>query len=190
MPLIYLSCAWLSGIFLGSNFHLSLILILTGLIPLPLLFFIRRRKKAIILSSLVIVIFFAGAAYSYSSLNTVDEGHLRFYNDIGTAEIRGMIAEDPDVRDKSTHLKLSATEIKVNNKWHEVTGTALLYVPRYPAYKYGDVLRLSGEPETPPRFDDFDYKGYLEHQGIYTTMLYPGIEVIEQGRGIKPLEWI
>ena len=46
----------------------------------------------------------------------------------------------------------------------------LLFVPRYPEYEYGDVLRVTGKLETPTQLGDFDYKGYLEHQGIYATM--------------------
>ncbi|MBI3040916.1 MAG: DNA internalization-related competence protein ComEC/Rec2, partial [Chloroflexi bacterium] len=30
----------------------------------------------------------------------------------------------------------------------------------------------------------------LSHQGIYSTMLYPEIEVLETGAGFKPLEWV
>ncbi|GAH19856.1 unnamed protein product, partial [marine sediment metagenome] len=71
-----------------------------------------------------------------------------------------------------------------------VSGTALLFVPRYPIYSYGDVLLVTGKLETPPQLNDFDYKGYLAHQEIYSTMLYPKIEIVETGKGFKPLEWV
>jgi len=190
VPLIYLSCVWLAGIFLGTNLSLPVILILTGLIPIPLLFFTHRHRKTIILASLGLITLFAAAAYSYSSLYTVDEGNLHFYNDRGTVEIKGTVTRDPDVRDKSTHLNLSTTEIKLDTGQQEVEGTALLFVPRYPPYKYGDVLRVTGKLETPPQLDDFDYKGYLAHQGIYTIMRYPEIKIEARGQGFKPLEWI
>jgi len=186
--LIYLSCAWVVGIFLGSNLNLPLALSLTGLIPLPLLFFARRHRKPIILTSLGLFTLFAATAYSFSSLHIVDENSLHFYNDRGSVEIKGMVAEDPDIRDKNTRLKLSATEIKLEKGWREVEGTALVFVPRYPAYEYGDVLLVAGELQTPPQLDDFDYKGYLAHHGIYATMLYPQIEVQGEGEGFKPLE--
>ncbi|GAH47475.1 unnamed protein product, partial [marine sediment metagenome] len=48
MTLIYLSGAWVVGIYLGSKFALPLALILIGLIPLPLLFFFPRQRKTII----------------------------------------------------------------------------------------------------------------------------------------------
>ncbi len=191
MPLIYLSCAWVVGIFLGSKFNLPLALLLTGLIPLPLLFFLRQHRKLIILTSLCLVALFSGAFCFQSSQPPNDESSLQFYNNENeTVEIKGMVNTDPEVRDKSTQLRLSATEIKVDKEWHEVSGTALLFVPRYPTYSYGDMLLITGKLETPPQLNDFDYKGYLAHQGIYSTMLYPKIEILETGKGFKPLEWV
>ncbi|MFQ5996060.1 MAG: ComEC/Rec2 family competence protein, partial [Dehalococcoidales bacterium] len=190
MALVCLSGAWVAGIFLGAKFSLPLAFVLTGLIPLPLLFFIRQHKKIIILSSLSLIAFFAATTYAYSSQHTVTESDLRFYNDSGISEIKGFISRDPEIRDKSTHLHLQASEIKLDGEWQPVKGTALLFVPRYPTYQYGDVLRVTGKLETPAQFNDFDYQGYLAHQGIYTTMLYPKIDIEARGRGFKPLEWV
>jgi competence protein ComEC len=44
--------------------------------------------------------------------------------------------------------------------------------------------------ETPPVFEDFDYKSYLAHQGIYSIIYYPRIEVLGEGKGFKPLQWL
>ncbi len=189
MSLIYISCAWVAGIFFGAKFNLPLAFIFIGLIPLPLLFF-RKHSKVIILSSLCIIALFGGTLCFQSSLPTIDEYSLQFYNDQETVEIKGMIDRDPDARDKITHLRLSATAVKLDKEWQEVSGTALLFAPRYPTYNYGDVLQVTGKLETPPQLDDFDYKGYLAHQGIYSTMRYPKIEVLERGKGFKPLEWV
>ena len=190
MLLICLSCVWITGIFLGSRLNLPPLLCLAGLAPLLLLFFTRRRRKAVIFTSLGIIVLVAAAVYSYSSLYSVDEGRLHFYNDRGITEIKGMVAGDPDVRDKSTHLTLSAAAIRLDTGWREVEGRVLVFVPRFPAYSYGDVLRVTGELKTPPQLGDFDYRGYLAHQGISTTMLYPRIEVLDTGQGFKPLAWI
>jgi competence protein ComEC len=190
VPLIYLSCAWVAGILLGAKFSLPLALIFTGLIPLPLIFFFRHHRKVIILISLCLVVLFSGAFRFQSSQPTVNENCLQFYNDQETVDIKGMINDDPEVRDKTTHLNLSATAIKLDEDWHEVSGTALLFVPRYSTYKYGDVLVVSGRLETPAELNDFDYRGYLAHQGIYSTMTYPEIEIVERGKGFKPLEMV
>jgi len=156
-----------AGIFLGSNFDLPLALTLIGLIPLSLLLLPRHHKKIVILISLCLIALFGGASCFQSSLPTVDESCLQFYNDHRTVEIKGMVNADPEVRDKVTHLRLSASEIKLDRGWQEVSGTALLFVSRYPTYSYGDVLLVTGKLQTPPQLDDFDYKGYLAHQGIY-----------------------
>jgi competence protein ComEC len=188
--LIYLSCAWVAGILLGSNLDLPLALSLSGLVPLPLLFFIRQHRKSVILASLGLFTLFIASSYAYSSLHTVDESRLHFYNDHGSLAIKGMLSGEPDVRDKNTQLKLATTEIRLDGEWQRVEGTVLIFVPRYPAYNYGDVLLVTGELETPPQLDDFDYRGYLAHQGIYATMLYPKIEVLDTGKGLKPLSWL
>ena len=190
MPLIYLSCAWMVGIFLGAIFNLPLTLIFIGLIPLPLLFWFHHHRRMIILISLCVIAFFGGACHFQSSLPPTGERSLQFYNDHGIVTINGIINTDPEVREKTIHLHLSATDIKLDEEWQKVSGTALLFVPRYPTYEYGDVLLMTGKLETPPQLDDFDYKDYLANQGIYSTMLYPKIEILEKGKGFKPLVWV
>jgi len=189
VALIYLSGAWVAGIYLGAKFALPLALILIGLVPLPLLFFFRQHRKAILLIAICFIALFGGAFCYQASLPPEDESFIKSYNG-QEVEIKGMVKADPEVRDKATHIRLSATEIRLDKGWQEVSGDALLFVPRYPAFQYGDVLLVKGELETPPQLDDFDYEGYLEHQGIYSTMLYPEIETLERGKGVKPLEWV
>ena len=137
-----------------------------------------------------IVLIVISSNYSFSSLYAVDEGRLRFYNDQGTFEIKGAVARDPDVRDKSAQLTLSVGVVNLGTTWQEIEGMALVFLSRYPAYHYGDVLENTGELQTPPRLDDFDYRGYLNHQGIYTVVYYPGVEVLDTRQGFPPLAWI
>jgi len=188
--LVWLSCAWIAGIFLGSYLNVPWIYCLIGIAPIFLLFFFRSYRKIIVLLSLSVIILPLAAAFSYSSQNVFDETDLRFYNDRGLAGLKGTIIEAPDVRDKNTRLTLSVSSVNINGEWPEIEGKALVYVPRYPSYEYGDVLEISGEPETPQQFDDFDYRGYLAHQGIYTVIFYPYIEVIDTGQGNTLLSWI
>ena len=190
MLLIYISGAWVAGLWLGYYFNLPPVLAVAGIIPLLALFFTRRYRKQLVLAGLGVVIIVAAAGYSYTSLYSVDEGKLRFYNDTGTVEIKGTISGDPDVRDNSTRLTISAAEIKLEAGWQREAGQVLAVVPRYPVYNYGDFLDITGKLETPAQAGDFDYRGYLAHQGIYTTMYYPGIEVLERGRGFRPLAGI
>jgi competence protein ComEC len=188
--LIYFSCIWVAGIWLGSIIHLPPALSLFGLVPLLTLFFSRRYRKPLVLAGLGMIVIVMAAVYSYSSLYGIDEGKVRFYNDSGVTEIKGMVSAAPDVRDKSTRLTLAAAEIRLEDGWREAAGKVMVVVPRYPAYAYGDYLSVKGKLETPPRIDDFDYRGYLAHQGIYSTMYYPVVAVLDVGRGFKPLAWV
>ncbi len=192
MPLILLSAAWVAGIYLGTNFDLPIVLLLTGLVPLPLLLFQKKHRKAIILSSLSLIALFAAAWYAYQSLYIINADDLCYYHDRGPVVVRGMVARDPEISDRSTHLYFQAAEIGTGEEWRPVAGKALLFVPRTSDYEYGDILRVTGELETPPQLNDFDYGGYLAHQGISEncTMLYPDIEIEARGAGFKPLAGI
>jgi len=190
LALIYLSGAFVAGILLGSRLALPFALIFIGLIPLPLLFFLPQKRPLIIIAAVCLIAFFGGALCYQTSLPPEDGSHIKFYTD-QEVQIEGMVSADPEVRDSATHIRLSVSTIDPDNEgWREVGGDVLLFVPRYPEYEYGDVLRVAGELETPTQLGDFDYKNYLKNQGIYATMLYPQIERLDTGQGIKPLEWI
>jgi competence protein ComEC len=190
MWLLYISCAWVAGIFLGSKVGLPLATFAFGLLPLLLIPLFPNSKKTLIVLGLCLLAFLGGGLRFPSSLPQIDEHTLCFYNDNGTVEIQGMVADAPDIRDRFCLLTFSANEAIVNGKRDEVSGTALIRVPRYPDHHYGDVLKVTGELETPATFDDFDYKSYLARQGIYSIIYYPKVEVMDTGKGLKPLQWL
>ena len=165
-------------------------ILLLAIIPLPILFIFSRYKRHIILACLCLIALFSGALRYQSSLPVSGEESLQFYNDSGIVEIKGLISRDPEDGDKTTRLHLTSTEIEVGQDWREVSGSVLLFVPRYPLYQYGDVVLVTGKLQTPQRFEDFDYAAYLAHQEIYSTMLYPGIEILDSGGGARPLQWV
>jgi competence protein ComEC len=175
---------------LGSKVSLPVLVLFLGLIPFALIPFLRNSRKTLIVAGLCLLALFGGGLRFPSSLPSADEHSLCFYNDKEIVEIQGMVAEEPDIRDRLCLLTFSASEIIVNDERKEVSGTALIQVPRYPAYHYGDVLNVTGRLETPEPFDNFDYKSYLARQGIYSVIYYPEVELLGQGEGLKPLQWI
>ncbi|MBM2824630.1 MAG: comEC rec2 [Dehalococcoidales bacterium] len=190
MLLIYLSFAWIAGIWLGSRVNLPLASLLIGLIPLPLLFLARHQKKVIILTSLCLIALLSGIVYFPSRLPILDQHSLQFYNDRGILEVKGIVDRDPEIGDQATRLHLSAREIKIDEGWRQISGNALVVTPGYLTYSYGDLLLVRGKIETPPQSDSFDYRGYLANQEIYAMMSYPGINVLERGQGSKLLAWV
>jgi len=187
MWLLYTSCAWIAGIFAGSRVSLPPALISLGVIPFLVIPLLPRLRKGLIMAGLCLFAFVGGVLYFPSSLP--DEHSICSYN--GQAvEIQGMVKGAPDVRDRYSLLTVSARSISTSGGEKEVSGDVLIKVARYPQYHYGDVLRVTGNLSEPPVFGDFDYRSYLEHQGIYSVSYYPGIEVLDEGRGFKPLEWL
>jgi competence protein ComEC len=188
--LLYVSCAWVAGIFLGSQLSLPWLALFIGLIPFAFVLLFPSSRNTLVIAGLCLLALLGGGFRFSSSLPPVDEHLLCFYNDKGMAEIQGMVAEEPDIRDRYCLLTFSATGIVVNGQSKDVSGSALIRVSRYPTYHYGDVLKLTGELETPSQFEDFDYKTYLAHQGIYSVIYYPVVELLDRGQGIPPLQWI
>jgi competence protein ComEC len=190
VTLIYLSAAWVIGIYLGSKIALPWGIIFIGLIPLCLIPFLLQYKKHLLIAGFCLFALLGGCIRLHSSLPVISEQHIQFYNDKGTVEIEGMVCTEPETRNTASILQLSAGEIQIDDTKREISGKALVRVPRYNEYHYGDILKVTGDLETPPQFDDFDYRGYLARQGIYSAINYPAIEILETGKGFKPLAWI
>jgi len=190
MWLLYVSCAWVAGIFVGSKVGLPWLALFIGLVPFAFVPFFRSSRKTLIVAALCLLALLGGGLRFSSSLSPVDEHSLCFYNDKGTVEIQGMVAEEPDIRDTYCLLTFSAAGVVVNGQSQDVSGNALVRVSRYPNYHYGDVLRVTGELESPYQSEDFDYRTYLAHQGIYSAMYHPSVELLDSGQGIPPLQWI
>ena len=190
MWLLYVSCAWVAGIFLGSGDGLPLPILSLGLVPFLLLPFFPSRRKHLVLAGLFLLALIGGALRFPSSQPRIDQHSLCSYNDTGPVDIRGMVSEEPDTRGTFCQLTLAAHDIAIDGTRREISGSTLIRVPAYPRYYYGDVLQVSGELQTPGQFDGFDYKGYLAHQGIHSIIYYPEIEVLDTGRGCQPLRWL
>jgi competence protein ComEC len=179
-----------TGIYLGSKIALPWGIVFIGFLPLCLIPFLSRYKTQLLIAGFCLFALLGGCIRLQSSLPVINEQQLQFYNDKGTAEIEGMVCTEPEAGNTTSILQLSASEIQRDGVKKEISGKALIRVPRYQEYHYGDILRITGKLETPPQFDDFDYKGYLARQGIYSVINYPKIEILDTGRGFKPLAWI
>lgn len=190
MWLLYVSCAWVVGVLLGSYAELPMVTLAISLVPLALIPFLSDSRKALIVTGLCLLALFGGGLHAASIAPAPDEHSLSFYNDRGTVVIRGTITEDPDLRDTYCLLAISASELADADERREVSGKALIRVQPYPMYRYGDVLEVTGELKTPPELDDFDYPGYLADRGICSLMYYPGVQLLGHSQGLGPLEWV
>jgi competence protein ComEC len=106
-----------------------------------------------------------------------------YYNEQGWVTIEGIVQQYPDVRDTWTNLALRTDRIEIEGEWHPIHGIALVRAQRFPEFHYGDRLRVSGQLETPPEFEGFSYRDYLERKGVYSLISRPQIELLASGQG-------
>lgn len=166
--------------------------------------FILRKQRSL-LFLLCLIFFLCGIIRYQSTIPQVDGKSLSFYNDRGSVQIEGLVTENADPNDRAAALKIEAARIKIGDSWKDVSGSVLVYASQFPSpeffpvnmsrdppyYRYGDIVQVEGELKTPQKFDDFDWQGYLAHQGIYSVINRPdSVKLIDYGKGFAPKYWL
>lgn len=100
------------------------------------------------------------------------------------AEVEGVIAKDPDIRDTSIFLTVDVESVDGGASG----GRILVLASRYAEVAYGDRIRVTGKLEVPQAFDTdtgrtFDYPHYLLAQGITHEMSFANVETVARGEG-------
>jgi len=201
-----LCSAWLAGVGLamwtGSPWVPVVAIAVLAAACLVAVFAWRRRA---LLVFLCLVALLGGVVRFQSDIGSVDVSTLRFYNESGPVHLIGVVASDPEPADDAVELRLDIRELDPGDGWRSVSGSALVYAPRYPAegvlpadvsreppfYRYGDLLEVQGELRTPPMVRDFDWASYLARKDITSVLMHPGdMELLATGQGFKPQEWV
>lgn len=183
MTLLYLGGAWIIGILLAAWLEPSPLILgaLASVSAAGLL--LRRYHPQHRLWAGCLLFALLGATRYVSAVPEIDQQHVAWYTDQEGIVLEGVIADEPDVRDRYINLRVATRRLQMDGVWRDVEGTVLIQARRYPAYQYGDVIRVTGNLETPPVFEGFSYKDYLARQGVYAMMRRPRIERIGQGEG-------
>ncbi len=197
MTLVYLTVAWIGGILLARLLWSQGVIGCTtpswpfalsaGLVALAAVLLRRRPQER--MAAVVLLFCILGAwryqAHPYAACPTADD--LAFYNGDEKravwAAVEGVVAAYPDVRDVQTQYRLRVDTLTVGEQTHSVTGDLLVQASRFPAHAYGDRLRVTGQLQTPPRLDDFDYEAYLAQRGIHSLMRRARVERLAEGQG-------
>lgn len=98
------------------------------------------------------------------------------------AVVRGVVADDPDVR--ATSVRVSVEVAAINTV--RASGRMLAVLPRDVSVQYGDTVSLRGVFEEPQSFETptgrvFDYPGYLRARGISAVMQRAALQSVEEG---------
>ena len=183
MTLVYAVLAWTLGIVLARPLGPSpqVLAGLGAVTSLGLLLSLRRHASPL-LSVLALAALLGAGRYQLSQ-PAIDAGHLAHYNDSGWLTVQGHISAEPSVRDTYTQLQITAERLDDGESRRDVRGKLVASIPHYPAYEYGDRLRISGLLQTPPVLDDFDYRDYLAARGVHSLMYRPQVALEAGTRG-------
>ncbi len=131
------------------------------------------------------------------------ENSIRQFNGKGRIIFQAIVVEEPDVRADNIKYKISAVSIKPFDSAYSLAqginvnqdlypersrrvrplGDVLVVTKKYPAYRYGDKLEITGKLQTPKSSEDFDYQKYLAKDDIYSVVYYPEIKLLASGQG-------
>lgn len=191
LPLLWLSLAFLGGIWLASWISLPawawLILAAAALL---LTFPLRRaltnlptfnlqppgqslevKPSTILLLNLSLITLLLGSARYQASLPEITVAHIAWYNDREyDLLVTGWLSEPPDYRDTYTNLRLRVEAVDTGDGDLPAGGLLLARLPPNTTYHYGERIRLRGRLETPPEDEGFSYRDYLARQGIHAYM--------------------
>ena len=100
----------------------------------------------------------------------------------------GTVSDERDERADYARLELSARKVGASDGTSTISAGILVNAPRYPVYRYGDVLKVRGKLEKPGEFETetgrtFHYDTFLAKEGISYTVSYPQITRIGSGEG-------
>lgn len=205
MPLFWLSLAFLSGIILASKVNLSIagwsaFSVASLLLLLPPIYKHWSRFVPIRISVLTqqlkitslrlfpgMLLFITMGGINYLARQpSINPSFIAYYNDQpGEFVVTGILAEPADERDSYTNLRVRVEQLSRMDDPITTSIHGLLLARTFPNVnlQYGDRIRLQGHIETPPENEDFSYREYLAHQGIYSYMPVPEVTRFEQGRG-------
>ena len=173
---LYFCLSFIGGIFLNSIINISQVFQLGFIILGILLISPFWSHKKFVVIGFCILFLVLGIWRHQVAESEIINNELRKYNDVEqTFSFFGKIIKEPDVRDTNTKLTIGIEGIK---------GKVLVTTNKYPEYQYGDIVKITGELETPIVFEDFNYRDYLAKDGIYSVSYWPKIELVEKNQGL------
>lgn len=179
---LYLCLSFVLGIFSNSIIYIPQLLLLVFLIIGILLISVLFQYKKIVVLGFCVLFLVFGIFWHQHKINQISESEMQNYNKAEEIiSLSGLVVKEPDVRE--SHIKLTV-------QFEGVLGKALVNVSKYSGYLYGDRIRVTGNFQEPYVFEDFNYKEYLEKEGIYSVIYYPETELIERNQGSFALSYV
>ena len=189
MTLVTLGIAWIGGLLAGLHMDVppaALALFLASAGALTLL--LKSRSPSLWSGLLCVVFLFALLRVELAPGPTP----IQPSGALDMVSLRGQVSDDPELAGSEVLFVLQAQEIDRGAGWQKAADKVLVVArpPQslvekrdQPFFRYGDVLELKGRLQVPQSFGGFDYQLYLAHQGIHSTLSFPQVELLDEGRG-------
>lgn len=197
MILILMAASWTVGIYLATRVDFTWPSVLLFLLASALLATLLRGRGLTVLPALALALLTLGGLRAGWPGETAAPLPVQAYNGVGGIEVEGVVSSDPQPRGSGWRFSISVERVRAVGEWADSRGE-LLVVARPPPslvssrderfFRYGDRLVVTGTAETPPVFQDFDYRDYLAGQGIFSTMVYPDVDLVGEGGGNSLLD--
>lgn len=190
MKLIFISSAFAIGVFLGSIWipgTVLLLFLIVGLLAVSVAAW-KFKQTYVTLGALLIAVVLSGAVRYDWHKATLDKESLSAFNNTGELQIEGVITTDPVAKGSFVDFRLAVVRVRTDEGWQKAEGAAqtrarpgraLIQEREQPYFKYGDRVRIYGELEEPPQFEDFDYRQYLARQGVSSSIVAYSSELLE-----------
>jgi len=188
MTLIHLTLAWCLGILAARTWNLpwpGLAILSAASLGIAYALPLRKRRAGLFLALAL-----CAGAWRYALAHPPWSTHsLALYNDQGAPVTAwGYVSAEPDPRGTYMQTEVIIQWVDLGTGPRAVHGKALVNLPLYPQYAYGDRLRLTGRLETPPILDTFSYREYLASRGIHSLLRQARATPLP-GKSGNPLLW-
>lgn len=187
---LYFCLSFIVGIFFSSLFLISQLSRL-GFLFLGILFIfisLLKENKKLMVFGFCLIFILVGIWRCQSFELRIINNELSKYNDRnGVSTLVGVVSAEPDIRESNIKLEINSRQLIIGNDKINISGKVLVTTNLYPKYNYGDKLKIKGELNSPPVFEDFNYKDYLAKEGVYSVIYWPEIEIIAQNQGNQVL---
>ena len=190
--LYLLTTSFILGILFGS--------LLPIVLPTTVLFFVSLglftivisfRHEAFVVKLGTCVLLLVLGAWRYQSVQPSDTSvWIQSLNDGLEVTLTGQVVGDPErvgvvQRLEAGKLRLAPPPARGGSEAdvQELRGKILVRTHRFPEYRYGDEIKITGRLETPPEFEDFSYRDYLATRGIYSLISRPEMTLLSSSNG-------
>lgn len=163
----------LSASFFQTTHVLFWIFLLSAALMLICGLFLKKHKPAL---AGLLLFFFALGFWRFDSV----------WREIGENELLALNGKNEEIEFIATVVEdpqKTESQLKLVVKPEAWQGKIMVLAGRYPEYRYGDKLKITGILQDPEPFNGFDYKNYLAKNGIYSVVRRPGIELAAADKG-------